>query len=34
MITIPDYDIASIRTGQFNPNDSATLWQEETIIGQ
>lgn len=34
IITLPDYDIASIRTGQFNPDDSATLWQEETIISQ
>lgn len=34
IITLPDYDIASIRTGQFNPDDSAILWQEETIISQ
>lgn len=34
MITLPDYGIASIRTGQFNPNDGATIWGEETIISQ
>ncbi len=34
MIPLPDYGIASIRTGQFDPDESTVLWQEEAIIGQ
>lgn len=29
VIPIPDYDIATITTGQFNPTDGRRLWQEE-----
>ena len=29
VIPIPDYDIATITTGQFNPIDGRRLWQEE-----
>ena len=29
VIPIPDYDIATITTGQFNPTDGHRLWQEE-----
>lgn len=29
VIPLPDYDIAAIRTGQFNPADGSRLWQEE-----
>ena len=34
MIPLPDYGIASIRTGQFDPDESTVLWQEEAIISQ
>lgn len=33
VISIPDYDIATIRTGQFNTADGHRLWQEEAILG-
>lgn len=29
VVPIPDYDIAAIRTGQFNSADGSRLWQEE-----
>ena len=32
LIPIPDYPIASIRTGQFNPDTDLTLWRQQTII--
>ena len=32
VIPIPDYDIATIRTGQFNPTDGRQLWQEEAML--
>ena len=34
LIPIPDYSIASIRTGQFNPDTNHTLWQQEIAISQ
>ena len=32
IIPIPDYDIAAITTGQFNPTDGHRLWQEEAVV--
>ena len=34
LIPLPDYPIASIRTGQFNPDTDHTLWQQETDTSQ
>ena len=32
IIPIPDYDIATIRTGQFDPTDGRHFWQEEATL--
>ena len=32
VVPIPDYDIAAIRTGQWNPADGSRLWQEEVAL--
>ena len=32
LISIPDYDTATVRTGQFNPADGRRLWQEEATL--
>lgn len=34
IVHLPDYDIAAIRTGQWNPDDGRRLWQEEVAFDQ
>lgn len=34
IIQIPDYDIASIRTGQFDPAQDRILWQDEITLSE